>query len=376
MTVASVFKGEEEAHDADNYANIRLFGISRNESTTPLPDIAYAELPWSRASYESVYGGPWAYFSAVCYFYGRELHKRLKVPIGLIATSYGGTPIRAWSSPDVITQCQHTLKDLQPTPAVASSIDINVNENSPNDESVLYNAMIAPFLNMAIKGAIWYQGESDVPNYSMYECFFPAMINDWRSKFTNAGAEGPFPFGFVQLAGYNSSSLGAMGTDVGFMRITQYSAYAASDVGKVFMAPAFDLPDTAGGIHPRDKQDVSIRLALHSLKEVYGMTDGESLLAGPYITEVSAVQSKDYTVSIKMFFEQVGAGLMHSDPIPSLWELAYEEDAVEAIEAVMVEIVSKDVVVVTFALDEDLTDQSLYFRYAVRNNPCPSREVS
>lgn len=376
MTVASVFNGEEEALDADNYANIRLFSIEQNESSIPLQDIAHAQLPWSRASYESVYGDPWAYFSATCYFYGRELHKRLKVPIGLIATSYGGTPIRAWSSPDVIAQCQHTLKNLEPAPAVAASIDIHVNENSPNDESVLYNAMIVPFLSMAIKGAIWYQGESDIPNYSMYECFFPAMINDWRSKFANAGAGGPFPFGFVQLAGYNSSSLGAMGIDVGFMRITQYSAYAVSDIGKVFMAPAFDLPDTAGGIHPRDKQDVSIRLALHCLKEVYGMIDGESLLAGPYITEVSAVQSKDYTISVKIFFEQVGEGLIHSDPIANLWELADEEDAVEAIEAVQIEIVSKDVVVVTFSLDEDLTGEVLYFRYALRNNPCPSRGVS
>ena len=68
------------------------------------------------------------------------------------------------------------------------------------DPSVLYNAMVNPFLDMAIKGAIWYQGEADLPNYEYYECAFPAMIKSWRKNFRRSQVEGDFPFGFVQLS--------------------------------------------------------------------------------------------------------------------------------------------------------------------------------
>jgi sialate O-acetylesterase len=83
--------------------------------------------------------------------------------------------------------------------------------------------MIVPLTKMAIKGAIWYQAEADVGNPDAYECFFPAMIDDWRQRFENSQAEGAFPFGFVQLSMYNSPP--DLDVNVGHMRVSQYSAF-------------------------------------------------------------------------------------------------------------------------------------------------------
>jgi len=109
------------------------------------------------------------FFSAACWFFGRNLYDNLKVPIGLVSNNWGGTLVEQWSSPDVFQQC-------------TSSVPVSY-------RSQLYNAMIVPYFNMKIKGAIWYQGESNINNFNEYGCLFPAMIKDWRAKLSQN-----FPF--------------------------------------------------------------------------------------------------------------------------------------------------------------------------------------
>lgn len=124
----------------------------------------------------------WLYMSATCYLYGLHLHKALKVPVGLLNTNWGGTIIQSWTTPAALTQC---------------------GDSTAMQASHLYNAMIAPLLNQTIKGAVWWQGESNGGAPVKYGCQLPAMIEQWRQGW-HAGSNGQtaadFPFGVVQLS--------------------------------------------------------------------------------------------------------------------------------------------------------------------------------
>ena len=140
----------------------------------------------------------------MCWFHGKNLFDELQYPLGLIGTNYGGTPIRDWMSSDAKALCPNETvtsmkKDYKSDiTKYGKGYDFGKGvESAPN--GALYNAMIYPFLPMTIKGAIWYQGESDC-NYlygAAYACAFPAMINDWRAKWKlHSDTDGDFPFGF------------------------------------------------------------------------------------------------------------------------------------------------------------------------------------
>lgn len=143
---------------------------------------------------ETINGGAWQYFSAVCWFYGKNIYDKYKVPLGLLSSNWGGTPVEAWSSPEALEKCKSTQTDDR-------SVDVNAGPN-PHEPSVLWNAMMYPLLNMSIYGAIWYQGEANSGDPAKYNCTFPAMISDWRSKWneaTGGSTDMTFPFGFVQV---------------------------------------------------------------------------------------------------------------------------------------------------------------------------------
>lgn len=168
-----MFNASEEEALADKYPNIRLFTAALRSSDTPVQELLSVEQPWSVASSskhllihhllkllpllspcaETVGGGDWTYFSATCWFYGRSIYDFVQYPIGLVDTDWGGTPVEAWSSPDALAKCGITDKAVHRTHWKQ--------DPSPNQHSVLWNAMIFPFLNMTIKGAIWYQGEAN-----------------------------------------------------------------------------------------------------------------------------------------------------------------------------------------------------------------------
>ncbi|XP_063738593.1 sialate O-acetylesterase-like isoform X1 [Eleginops maclovinus] len=181
LNLYQIFNASEELKRAAHYPHVRTFMASLVQSETEQTDFIHVQIPWSV---------PPAYlagFSAVCWLFGRDLYEKLQYPIGLVESCWGGTTVEAWSSPRALQQC-----GLLQQP-----------DDGPKVNSVSWNAMIHPLLNMTIKGAIWYQGEDNtIYHQEMYNCSFPAMIDDWRMAF-HQGSGGQtaldFPFGFVQV---------------------------------------------------------------------------------------------------------------------------------------------------------------------------------
>lgn len=303
FTVNMMTHAKEELEDAHNYPDIRIFAAALNSSKTPLDDLLGVMLSWSKPSMASLggkpWGEPWNYFSAVCWMYGKYIHKALGVPIGLVDTNWGGTPVEAWSSPEALAKCNVTSKVV----------------NGPQTNSVLWNAMIHPFLGMTIYGAIWYQGEQDEyhPEEDRYGCTFPVMIDDWRAKFhlTSKGeTSNLFPFGFVQLAANTPDPSITFGfPNIRWHQTANYGYVPNPRMQNVFMAVAMDLPEFTskfGSIHPRDKTDVGYRLSLSGLKYAYnkeevcqGPFPDKILMVGDYINitygNVPKVEVRDWT---------------------------------------------------------------------------------
>jgi len=249
MTVSSVFNAAEEIKAADGYPNIRVFTVGQGTaSATPLQEFATIERGWAPASAASIGLGNWSAFSAACWFFGKNLYDQLKVPIGLFSDNWGGTIVQAWSSPDALKKCPQ--------------LDVPVGAD-PNDPSALWNAMIIPILRMTIKGATWYQGESNAGNPNNYACSFPAMISDWRAKWLSSGN---FGFFYVQLAPWAAGSNDAEG----LTRLSQLYANALPDVGFATAADLGDPTSPFGDIHPRGKQPVGYRLSLAARAISYG----------------------------------------------------------------------------------------------------------
>lgn len=287
FTVHQVINVSEAIKAADHYPDIRLFTASLIESPSPLYELRGVEQPWSIASSKSVDGGAWKYFSAVCWFYGKNIYDRYKSPLGLIATDWGGTPVEAWSSPDSLRQCNITAENAHDKLLSRKVTPVA----GPQTHSVLYNSMVHPFLNMTIYGAIWYQGEANAAAPSTYNCTFPAMIDDWRSKWydgTNKLTSPMFPFGFVQLSSvYQSSNADDGFPIIRWAQTANYGYVPNIREKNVFMAVAMDLGNKSssyGSIHPPDKQDVGYRLALAGQAIAYGETD--VYFSGPLVSNV------------------------------------------------------------------------------------------
>lgn len=272
-----IFNASEELNQASKYTGIRLFTVAMKYSAVPLADLAYIAERWTLPNSTTVGAGAFTYFSAVCWLYGRRLYEELQRPIGLIDTTWGGTPIQAWSSPDALAKCG--LKtDQRKMQKEAEPYRYNPLKG-PGDLSQLWNAMVNPLLKMTIYGAIWYQGEADTsePKMHMYNCTFPAMIDDWRAKWnvqTGGETDPTFPFGFVQLSANSPDMSITVGfPDIRWHQTADYGYVPNPRMQNVFMAVAMDLPDFTsvwGAIHPRDKQDVAQRLYLSGLDVAYG----------------------------------------------------------------------------------------------------------
>ncbi|MDI6829169.1 MAG: sialate O-acetylesterase, partial [Armatimonadota bacterium] len=156
---------------------LRLYLVPKLKDPAPLPQA------WTECLPETV-----ANFSAVAYYFGKHLRKALKVPIGLIDSSVGGTPAESWTSTRALLAVPE-LRDL-------------VDREGGRPVGYLYRAMIQPLIPYAIKGAIWYQGESNATRAQEYRILLPTMIKCWR----DAWAQGDFPFLIVQLAPYGKTA--------------------------------------------------------------------------------------------------------------------------------------------------------------------------
>eukprot|EP01119_Soliformovum_irregulare_P009112 TRINITY_DN2224_c0_g1_i1.p1 TRINITY_DN2224_c0_g1~~TRINITY_DN2224_c0_g1_i1.p1 ORF type:complete len:377 (-),score=100.86 TRINITY_DN2224_c0_g1_i1:51-1181(-) len=252
FSVLAGFNATQQVALAANYPLIRVFTVGqKSKSYTPLEEFGTIEQNWTIASPQSIGGGQWTYFSAVCWFFGKDVFDKMQIPIGLLSDNWGGTLIQSWSSPDALAKCL-------PTPPRSSDIE------SANDPSVLWNAMISPVLNMRIRGALWYQGEQNWNQPGYYRCALPAMINDWRLKWRESSDE--FAFLVAQLSAWYP----APDDWIPEIRLTQSNvSIALENVRFAMTSDLGDIKSPFGSVHPRNKETVGLRLSASALAMVY-----------------------------------------------------------------------------------------------------------
>ncbi|MFO7575069.1 MAG: sialate O-acetylesterase [Bacteroidales bacterium] len=234
--------------------NIRLMTIQRKTSLTPVDEI---EGEWNMCSPESV-----ADFSATAWFFGLMLNKVLDVPIGLISTSWSGTRIEPWMTEESLREFDWvTLPDK-------GSTETNIPVQTP---TVLYNGMVAPIAGFGIRGAIWYQGESNRLEPARYRELLPKMIAGWRSVW----GLGEFPFYFTQIAPFDYG-IGELKS--AYLREAQLKALEY--IPNSGMACLMDTGEKEN-IHPANKKAAGDRLAFQALAKTYGLkgiaSDGPTL---------------------------------------------------------------------------------------------------
>ncbi|WP_321474997.1 sialate O-acetylesterase [uncultured Paludibaculum sp.] len=351
---------------AANYPNIRLFRVENNVATHPLDDVTAA--PWSPVTTQSV-----ASFSAVAYFFGRHLNDKLHIPIGLIESNWGGTPAEAWTSlralssdaslmpvfsewakmnDDAITtrlrreqqlaEWQKSVDQAKADGRKAPGRPWAPNERDCWSPAGLYNAMIAPLTPFPIRGAIWYQGESNagVERVSTYARLFQTMIQDWRRAWSE-----DFPFLFVQLANYTTGP----GSRWPELREAQRQTLALRNTA---MATAIDIGDP-GDIHPKNKQSVGERLGLAARAVAYGENIEH---AGPAFR-----QAVPEGASLRIYFDHTGTGLITRPNGLRGFEIAGADHKYVAAEARLDGL--------TVVLSSPSITQPVSARYAWKDNP-------
>jgi len=277
----------QEAIAAANHPQIRLFHVPKVQTPQPAKDV---KAEWKACTPQTIPS-----FSAVLYYFGLRLHKELNVPVGLINDSWGGSPIEAW-----LVGSGH-----------------------------MYNGMIAPVKPFALRGVIWYQGESNVANGLAYFNKMQALIEGWRKVW---GFD--FPFYYVQLAPWSGYAPGALPP--------LWEAQVASlKIPGTGMAVTTDLVDDIKDIHPRNKLDVGNRLALWALAKTYGKTD--LVFSGPLYRSMAVEGNK-----VRLSFAHAAKGLKSRDGKPlSEFEIAGADGkfvpAEAAIDGMTVVVQSKDV---------------------------------
>lgn len=306
-----------------NSANpmIRLFTVPRTAAAAPLHHVHGT---WQECGPSTVGG-----FSAVGYFFGRDLQKARGVPVGLIHTSWGGTPAEAWTStaameaepalkylserqakalaayPQVIEQYIATVRkykeafskalaEHEDTPAPPAALPLSPSRN-PHGAATLYNGMIASIIPYAMRGAIWYQGESNASRAYEYRTLLPTMIKNWRSDWH----EGDFPFLIVQLAPFMKKDPEPKESQWAELREAQL--LTSLTVPKTALAVITDVGEE-NDIHPRKKEPVGTRLALAARALAYG----ENLVYSGPIYQAMKVEGNKAILS----FTHTGSGLV------------------------------------------------------------------
>jgi sialate O-acetylesterase len=265
---------------AAHYDDIRMFTVAKGGAPEPAEDV---KGEWLTISPENLLVGGDSGASVLAYFFGRDLYKQLNVPVGLINTSVGGTPAEKWTKREAL-EANPDLKVL----------------SGKGGSSSLYNAMIAPLIPYAIRGAIWYQGESNLDRAFQYRTLFPAMIANWRSDWK----QGNFPFGFVQIAPYRYKGQ----NPENYSELCEAQSMTLKSSPNTGMAVTADIGDV-GNIHPKNKQEVGRRLALWAMAKVYG--NKKLVYSGP-IYKSMAVKG----TQIKLSFNHLGSGLGTIDGKP------------------------------------------------------------
>ncbi len=311
-----------------NYPEIRLFHVERNSAATPRDDF---NGKWIKCSPESVKD-----FSAVAFYFGRDIYEKLEVPVGLISSSKGGSPIEAWIDKETLQANKniHTVFEMWEEkeraypkmkeeylselrtwekeeakdssqqnitkPKLPPLVD-DIDRRYHRRPGFLYNAMIAPIISYTIQGVLWYQGENNVDRWDKlenetdrpkeYKELFPLLISDWRAKWNL----GNFPFYYVQIAAYD---YGLETIKASLLREAQTMAMNIPNTGMVVTTDIGELND----IHPKNKLDVGKRLALWALTKTYGFKN--IVCSGPLYKSMNIEGNK-----IRLYFDYSGKGL-------------------------------------------------------------------
>ncbi len=270
-----VLNYEEEIKAAD-YPQIRTIDIPNKVSDEPQEDFTGV---WKVCSPQTA-----DTFSAVAFYFAREIYKATGFPIGIVNATWGGTPAESWTRKEILqsdTSLQVILdrykKQCDEYPAAFEKYKAALDKwkadttktkgaaprepmgpRHSNSPYKLYNGMIAPVLGYTLKGFIWYQGEGNAGRAAQYQRLFPAMINNWREDFHDK----KLPFYFVQISPHRSQN----------PEIREAQLYTLRHVANTGMVVTTDNGDSLD-IHPRNKKLVGERLALWPLKNDYGKND-------------------------------------------------------------------------------------------------------
>jgi sialate O-acetylesterase len=273
---AHITNGAQEIAQAD-LPQVRLLLMEHKSSDSPMDSISAAWQACTPATAKD--------FSAVAYFFAREISRREHIPIGVIDSSWGGTPIDSWISLDSLSAdaslmpafaARAHFADMQTHQELIESAEKRADAEAaaqhlpapshpwhPDPSSwipaALYNGMVAPFTPYTIKGFLWYQGETDsAPDrVGLYAKLLPTLIADWRRQWQ----QGNLPFLFVQISSFESPK-----ENWGLIRDSQRRALQVTNTG---MAVTLDIGQR-DNVHPPDKQTVSARLALAARALAYG----------------------------------------------------------------------------------------------------------
>lgn len=251
--------GDEEIKNAD-YPGIRLFTVNTSTSLYPQEHLSGK---WSVCTPEEM-----KTFSAIGYFFARKLNKDLGVPVGIINSSWGGTPAESWM-PEDATQKDNFLREAAAKQKVVPW--------GPVEPARIFNAMINPLIPFHIAGVLWYQGEANTINAYAYKEMLSALIMSWRGKW-----DYEFPFYYAQIAPYKYGNPfeGAV------VRDAQRRALDVPNTGMVVLS---DIGDTTN-IHPKNKQDVALRLANLALNRYYKTVKLDD--SGPLFKEMTIDKNK------------------------------------------------------------------------------------
>jgi sialate O-acetylesterase len=311
-----------EATAAANHPDLRLFFVPRRERPK---GNALEGSQWRACTPESA-----KMFSAVGYYFGMELQKHLDVPVGLIHSSWGGTPAEAWTTLEYLEQHEWLRPIVEREKAAAAKrsqlkadYDEAVRKWTEEAEKAraegrrpttrpaqprelrmtwvpafLWEGMLEPAVPFAIRGAIWYQGESNADRAQQYRVLLPTMIKAWRDKW----GQGDFPFLIVQLTNFMAESAEPQDPDWAHLRDAQlHTARTVPNTGLIVTLGLGDARD----IHPKNKKDVSKRASRWALETVYGQRVGRS---GPVFESARAQGNK-----MILRFTYVGDGLQTSE---------------------------------------------------------------
>ena len=278
----------DEAPNATN-TSIHFFYVAKSTSDFPQDNL---EGKWMVCSPEEM-----KHFSAIGYFFGKNLNQTLHYPIGLINSNWGGTPAETWTPEYVINNVAIIKKGADSLTAA---------DEWPHITSKAYNAMIFPLTNYSIAGVIWYQGESNTNTHFAYEKLFTGMIDAWRHHWNQN-----FPFYFVQIAPftYGNKNVGAL------LREAQTKAANHNGTGMVVITDL--IPDTTN-IHPTRKIEVAKRLSDLTLNKTYGYT---TIPCQSPIYQSHTID-KD---KISIQFNNADNGLMAKGDIITSFEIASED---------------------------------------------------